>query len=68
LALIGLIAFLVGGNSLRTSMLIMSGILFGTTHVVPFGPLGMACFLMAAFLLEVNKAEDKIRVKAIADA
>jgi hypothetical protein len=38
--------------SMAPALLIMAGLLFGTTHVVPFGPLGMACFTVAAALLE----------------
>jgi hypothetical protein len=30
------------------TLLILAGVLFGTTHVVPFGPLGMLCFIAAA--------------------
>ena len=51
-ALIGLIGLIVARPSLPPSLLIISGILFGTTHVVPYGPLGMACFVMAVALLE----------------
>jgi hypothetical protein len=63
--LIGLITFIVGGNSFRNSMLVLSGILFGTTHVVPYGPLGMVCFLVAAILLEVSGAEVGIKTKTV---
>jgi hypothetical protein len=28
-------------------LLALAGMLFGTTHVVPLGPLGMACLIMA---------------------
>ena len=67
-ALIGLAAFIIGGTSLRTSMLVLSGVLFGTTHVVPFGPLGMVCFLLAAILLEIKIAEVEIKTKAVMNA
>jgi hypothetical protein len=60
-ALIGLIAFVLGRPSLPTSMLILSGVLFGTTHVVPFGPLGMACLLVAAIQLEFVANKGQIR-------
>ncbi|HSB65982.1 MAG TPA: hypothetical protein VLD65_05340 [Anaerolineales bacterium] len=50
--LIGLLSFLISRASLPVSLLTLSGILFGITHVVPFGPLGMACFVVAAALLE----------------
>ena len=63
--LIGLVAFIVCGTSLPCSMLILSGVLFGTTHVVPFGPLGMVCFLLATILLEFNVAEVNIKTKAV---
>jgi len=51
-ALIGLICLIVARPPLPASLLIVSGIFFGTTHVVPYGPLGMACFVIAAALLE----------------
>ncbi|HYS11931.1 MAG TPA: hypothetical protein VEN28_01370 [Burkholderiaceae bacterium] len=35
-----------------SALLIVSGVLFGTLHVPPFGPLGMLCFLAAALWLE----------------
>ena len=50
--LIGAICMVVARPPLPISLLILSGILFGTTHVVPYGPLGMACFLFAVSLLE----------------
>jgi len=50
--LVGLISYFLSRQSLPISLLILSGILFGTTHVVPYGPLGMACFVMASTLLE----------------
>src|SRR5258706_6635091 len=51
-ALIGLIGLIVPRPSLPPSLLITSGILFGTTQVVPYVPLGMACYVMAVALLE----------------
>jgi len=50
--LIGMICLIVARASVPASLLIVSGILFGTTHVVPYGPLGMACFVTAVALLE----------------
>jgi Uncharacterized protein conserved in bacteria len=54
--------FLVGGmcmfvtrRSGPASLLLLSGILFGTTHVLPYGPLGMACFVVAVALLESSQ-------------
>ena len=50
--MVGVICLLVARPALPASLLIVSGILFGTTHVVPYGPLGMACFVVAVALLE----------------
>src|SRR6266496_2472620 len=57
--IIGAICFLTARPGLPAAMLILSGVLFGTTHVVPYGPLGMACFVIAASLFEFapRKAE-----------
>ena len=49
---VGLIGTIVARLSIPVGLLIVSGILFGTTHVVPYGPLGMACFVLAAALIE----------------
>jgi hypothetical protein len=51
--LVGVICLIVARPPLPASLLIVSGILFGTTHVVPYGPLGMACFIAAVVLLEL---------------
>lgn len=51
--MIGVICFLIARPGLPAALLIMSGILFGTTHVVPYGPLGMACLVLAIALLEI---------------
>jgi len=53
--LVGIIGLIVARPSLPASLLIVSGILFGTTHVVPYGPLGMACFLVAVALLQSDQ-------------
>ncbi len=50
--LVGVICLIVARPSVPASLLIVSGILFGTTHVVPYGPLGMACFVTAVAFLE----------------
>jgi hypothetical protein len=50
--LVGVICLIVA-RSLPAGLLIVAGILFGTTHVVPYGPLGMACFITAIALLEL---------------
>jgi hypothetical protein len=57
--LVGLICLFIGRPSLPVSLLILSGVLFGTTHVLPYGPLGMLCFVAAAAMLEFapNKAK-----------
>jgi hypothetical protein len=49
------LALAVARPSMVPALLIMAGLLFGTTHVVPFGPLGMACFTIAAALLELAR-------------
>jgi hypothetical protein len=51
--IIGAVCLLISRPGLPVAMLILSGILFGTTHAVPYGPLGMLCFALAAALLEV---------------
>jgi len=50
--LVGAICLIVARPSVPASLLIISGILFGTTHVVPYGPLGLACFVIAVVLLQ----------------
>ena len=50
--LVGGLCLIVTRPTPSPALLILSGILFGTTHVVPYGPLGMACFVVAAALLE----------------
>jgi hypothetical protein len=58
--LVGLISFVITNRSLPVSLLLLSGILFGTTHVVPYGPLGMACLVMATLLLELAPQKERI--------
>jgi hypothetical protein len=53
-ALVGLLTLLTTRLSFISALFILAGVLFGTTHVVPFGPLGMACFLIAVALLEFS--------------
>jgi hypothetical protein len=60
-AVIGAISILVVRPALPYTLLILAGILFGTTHVVPFGPLGMACFAAAVALLQ--SAPRTVRVR-----
>ena len=57
---VSVICFLVARPSLPASLLILSGILFGTTHVVPYGPLGMACLGAAIALLAFAPAKARI--------
>jgi hypothetical protein len=54
--MIGLVAFAIAHFSLLTASLILAGVLFGTTHVVPYGPLGMACIILASIMLETRPA------------
>jgi hypothetical protein len=49
---IGMLGLIIAHPVLPASLLILSGILFGTTHVVPYGPLGMACFVIAVAILK----------------
>lgn len=58
--LVGIVSLIVARFSLPVALLIISGILFGTTHVVPYGPLGMLCFVLAVALLEF--APQKVRI------
>lgn len=51
-AVISVICLLIARPALPATALILSGMLFGTTHVVPYGPLGMLCFLAAVMLFE----------------
>ncbi len=59
-------SFIVLRPPLPYTLLILAGILFGTTHVVPFGPLGMACFLGAVAVIQL--APDGFTLKEIAAA
>jgi hypothetical protein len=52
LTVAGLAVFSVGRPRLPATFLVLAGMLFGTTHVVPIGPLGMACFAVGAAWLE----------------
>lgn len=54
---IAFVSLVVVRPALPYTLLTMSGILFGTTHVTPFGPLGMACFFAAAVLVSWAPAE-----------
>jgi hypothetical protein len=65
-AVIAAISVIVVRPPLPYTPLIVAGILFGTTHVVPFGPLGMACFLAAAAVIQL--APDRFTLKEMAAA
>ena len=54
--LIGAAAALLLRPAFPPAFLLLSGILLGTTHVVPFGPLGMAFFLAAA---AISRAQER---------
>jgi hypothetical protein len=58
--LVSAAAFWLSYPTWPAGFLVAAGILFGTTHVVPYGPLGMAAFLTAAVLLEspANRARE----------
>ena len=58
--LVGIICFFAARPSLPATLLILSGILFGTTHVTPYGPLGMASFVAAVSLLELAPYKARI--------
>jgi hypothetical protein len=51
-AVIASISLIVVRPAFPSTLLILGGILFGTTHIPPFGPLGMACFVVAAAALQ----------------
>lgn len=48
----GLAMFLVAKPRVPATLLVLSGTLFGASHVFPTGPLGMLCFLGAATYTE----------------
>ena len=47
----GLAMFVLGKPRVTATLLVLSGALFGASHVAPTGPLGMLCFLGAALSL-----------------
>ncbi len=49
----GLAVFSVAHPRLPAALFVLAGMLFGSTHVVPFGPLGMACFAGGVLWLEL---------------
>ncbi len=63
---IGLIAFVIARPSLTPTLLILSGVLFGTTHVVPFGPLGMVSLIGAIALIESERSRFRIPARMAA--
>jgi hypothetical protein len=56
---IGLVMFAVGKPRATGALLPMAGVLFGALHVTPTGPLGAACFLVAALYVELAMRKDK---------
>jgi len=64
--LVGAICFFVARPSLPATLLVLSGILFGTTHVPPYGPLGMLCFVLAVLLLEFAPSKAQMTQRATA--
>ena len=58
---IGLLSFMVVRPRLPYTLLILAGILLGTSHVPPFGPFGMACFLVAATALQWEPGRVRMR-------
>ena len=63
---IGLIAFVIARPSLTPTLLILSGVLFGTTHVAPFGPLGMVSLIGAMALIESERSKFRIAARVAA--
>ena len=49
---LGLVMLLIGKPRATGALLPLSGALFGALHVTPTGPLGAACFLVAALYVE----------------
>jgi hypothetical protein len=57
---IGAVLFLVS-RALSPTLLALAGGLFGAAHVPPTGPLGAACFLAAAVVLELARGKEQAR-------
>jgi len=49
---IGLATLSVAKPRLPALLLVLSGVLFGAAHIMPTGPLGLACFFGAALYVE----------------
>lgn len=49
-------------------LLLMASFLFATTHAPPFGPLGLACFLLAALQLEIVRRKARAVPSGVAPA
>ena len=49
----GLAIFVLGKPRIPATLLVLAGTLFGASHVVPTGPLGMLCFLGAAVYMKL---------------
>jgi hypothetical protein len=62
------LALVVARPSMPVALLFMTGLLFGTTHVPPYGPLGMACFVVASALIEAARAKAPLPEPARAPA
>ncbi len=56
---LGLAMFVMGKPRIPGTLLVLSGALFGASHVTPTGPLGMLCFLGAAVYMKVVAVSDR---------
>jgi hypothetical protein len=54
-AIFTVIGLVFARPAIPTVGLLLAGLFFGTTHVVPYGPIAMACFLAAAACIESEK-------------
>jgi hypothetical protein len=53
-AILGLAVLVLSRLHPPAALLTLAAMLFGTTHVIPYGPLGAACFLAAALWLQLS--------------
>ena len=57
-AVTGLVMLAIGKPRVIGALLTLAGVLFGALHVTPTGPLGAACFLIAALYIELVMHKD----------
>jgi hypothetical protein len=64
-AVIAAISLLVVRPALPFTLLILAGILFGTSHIPPFGPLGMAFFVAALAIIQTAPSRISARETSV---